>query len=109
MLFSAGFMLGQRGDLGELEQVFLISKGWMSVGDVGQPLEMRPRDDPKRKEVLFISNLVIRERKNRLALLAMVSDDGDKLIELREFERPRQEEEGNWDNPLLDAFAEGFR
>ena len=52
--------------VGKLEQVLFISEGWMSMAKEDKPPEMRPSEDPNRKEVLIISGLQIKERKRSL-------------------------------------------
>jgi hypothetical protein len=43
-----------------LEQVFVVSEGWMSAATKEKPLELRPCQHPHRKEVLLVSGLEMR-------------------------------------------------
>ncbi len=61
-----GQAAAKSGKVGKLEQVFLISEGWMSVASKDKPLEMRPSQDPARKEVLIISGLELKGLKKSL-------------------------------------------
>ena len=63
-MLSAGYALAQSGEVGDLRQVFFISEGWMIVGEEGKPpVSPRPSEDPKRMEVLVVSNLSAREKE----------------------------------------------
>ena len=108
-MLSAGYALAQSGEVGDLRQVFFISEGWMVVGDEGAPLASRPSLDPKRKEVLVISNLSTREQESQLVIFEMVRDVEGQLAELRDIQLPDENEEGHAETPLLDAFVDGFR
>ncbi len=108
-MLSAGYALAQSGKIGDLQQVFFISEGWMSVAQEGQPLQSRPSQDPHRKEVLFISNRIFRTHQTRLAILEMVRDAEGWLTELSEIDLRDELNEGEAESPLLDAFIDGFR
>ena len=77
--------------VGKLEQVFFISEGWMSMAKEDKPPEMRPSEDPNRKEVLIISGLQIKERKKILKLFEMVRDHSKQVVDLPEISPPKSE------------------
>jgi hypothetical protein len=108
-MFSLGFFLARKGGVGELEQVFFISEGWMSIAEEGKPLEMRPSKDPKRKEVLVISSLSIKGCQGRMVIFEMIRDGEGHLADLRELQLPGEDGGGSMESPLLDAFVAGFR
>ena len=108
-MLSAGYALAQSGEVGDLRQVFFISEGWMIVGEEGKLPASRPSEDPRRKEVLVISNLSTREQESRLVIFEMVRDVEGQLAELRDIQLPGENEEGHAETPLLDAFVDGFR
>lgn len=85
------------------------SEGWMIVGEEGRPTASRPSQDPKRKEVLVISNLLTRKQRSRLVIFEMIRDVEGQLTELRDIQLPDENGEGHAETPLLDAFADGFR
>src|SRR5215207_5907609 len=54
-----GQVAAKSGKVDQLEQVFMVSEGWMrETRDQDQP-ELPPSQDPKRKEVLIISGIQI--------------------------------------------------
>ena len=81
----------------------------MIVGEEGEPPSSRPSQDPKRKEVLVISNLSTSEQESRLVIFEMVRDVEGQLAELRDIQLPGENEESHAETPLLDAFVDGFR
>ncbi len=106
-LFSTGFELGQRVEIGTLQEVFFISEGWMSFAQGEQPPTVPPSLDPQRKEVLLIASLAIPERTGRLAVLEMVRDADGELTTINPL-RSGNAENQIVDNPLLAAFAAGY-
>lgn len=96
------------GRVGQLKQVFLISEGWMSVASEGRIPELRPADDPQRKEVLIISGLQLPEQRRHLRLFEMLRNPNSQVVSLPELVPPGQKDE-RVEIPLLDAFANGFQ
>ncbi len=108
LMLAFGQAAALSGKIGRLEQVFLVSEGWMSVASSERPPHMRPSQDPERKEVLIISGLALNDRKKELRLFEMVRNDNKQVVELQEM-APPEGRDGEVEIPLLDAFAEGFR
>ena len=81
----------------------------MSIGEEDKSLALRPSEDPRRKEVLVISNLSTKEQESRLVILEMVRGVEGQLAELRDIQLPGENKEGHAETPLLDAFVDGFR
>jgi hypothetical protein len=106
-MLSAGYALARSEEVGELQKVIFISEGWMSTG-VGRSPESRPSQDPARKEVLLVSELMLRDHCSRVAIFEMVRDVEGELTEPRDLQLPGEYEEGHAETPLLDAFADGF-
>ena len=104
---AAGYALAQSGEVGEFQQLFFISEGWMNTGE-GKPPELRPSQDPALKEVLLISSLTVKEHRNRAVIFEMVRDVKGELTELRDLRLAGKYDEGQAETPLLDAFADGF-
>src|SRR5215211_7133057 len=50
-----GQVAAKSGRVDQLRQVFMISEGWMSEPGEDKPTDLRPAQDPNRKEVLIIS------------------------------------------------------
>jgi len=104
---SAGYSTAQSGALGFLRQVIFIGEGWMSVAEKGEAPKVRPTQDPKRKEVLIVAGLQVRENIREVKLFEMQRNEEGALMGLQEV-TPKEDEPKQADNPLLDAFAEGF-
>lgn len=105
---SAGFMVGQRGNIGTLEDVFLISEAWMSLGQGKMP-DKSPSNDPERKEVLIISRLNVKDGRVDATFYEMVRERKrkGKLTGLKAF--PSEEVENlSGESPLLNAFIYGY-
>ena len=108
LMHSAGYFTAKSGGIGILRQVILISEGWMSVSEKGDFPKVRPAQDPKRKEVLIVAGLQVKENIRELKLFEMQRDQEETLVELLEI-TSKEDEPKEADNPLLDAFAEGFQ
>jgi hypothetical protein len=108
-MFTAGYALVQIGEVGHLTQVFFICEGWMSTTTKGKSVEMPPSQDPKRKEVLLISQKEIGKIGSEMVIYEMIRDGQGLLTSLVELKLPEDKEDSNVNNPILDAFVEGFR
>jgi hypothetical protein len=106
-------LLGQAaalsGSVDQLNQVFMVSEGWMSEPSEGQPTDLRPSQDPHRKEVLIISAIEIKERKKNLKILEISRDSDAKVVGLEEILPENEKKDETVDVPLLDAFVQGFQ
>lgn len=78
----------------------------MSLAEKGEELKQRPSQDPKRKEVLLVSQLEVETKQTHMNILEMKRD---KKGELRSLETlPQLTEKTDVQSPLLNAFALGF-
>src|SRR6476660_572319 len=57
-----GQAAAKSGRVDQLQQVFMVSEGWMSEPNEDKPKDMKPSQDPDRKEVLIISAIQMNER-----------------------------------------------
>lgn len=105
---SAGFMMGQAGDVGRLKQVFFISEGWLSMMQKDKPPINPPSKDPNRKEVLLITQLALLEERSAAVCIEMIRNAQGRLVALKEMAGPDEAKAGHFDSPLLIAFVEGF-
>lgn len=105
-MFIAGFTLAQSRLVGRLRQVFFIAEGWMSEAEEGKLPEYPPSQDPRRKEILFVSSLQVRDRRTELMLFEMLRDDENQLREVRQYQPPVSDTEAA--SPLMVAFIAGF-
>jgi len=103
-----GQVAAKSGRIDQLQQVFMVSEGWMSIAHENKPPEMIPSRDPNRKEVLIISGMQIQERKKHMKVFEILRDSSGKATDLEEF-LPDEEKDNSVDVPLLDAFVDGFQ
>ena len=108
LMRSLGQAAAMSGKLGRLNQVFFISEGWMSVANNRKPPELRPSQDPNRKEVLIVSGLELKRQQKYLRIFEMIRNPSQRVVDLAELSPPH-DEDGRIEIPLLDAFAQGFR
>ncbi len=106
-LFITGLALARSAEVGVLAQAFFISEAWMSESpDFNWP-DLTPAQDPKRKEVLLISQLKVLTHEPAATILEMVRNSEGQLIELKAL--PSDDEvEQQVESPLLNAFIHGF-
>src|SRR5688572_17866163 len=57
LMRSLGQETAKSGSVDHLQQVFMVTEGWMSVASKDEPAEILPSQDPNKKEVLIISAL----------------------------------------------------
>ncbi len=107
-MFVVGFAVTQGGGVGKLKQAFFISEAWMNSAKPGDTRAVLPSQDPKRREVLLVSNFFPDDRETEVKVIEMLRDSKGVLRELKE--EPAQE---NWKSqvgsPLIDAFVAGYR
>lgn len=106
-MFSAGYQLGARVDLGGVRQIFHISEAWLSRVQPGEALELPPSQDPQRHEVLVISQLDVINRQVQLAAFEMLRDASGELNEVHVSDMGDTEGKPE-DVPLLVAFIAGY-
>jgi hypothetical protein len=99
---KAGFILGIKNQVGELEQVFLMGQAWMSIGvrrlDDGQ----RSAKKLVRGEVLSVSRISLLENKQGQVVEAISPNLAGKITEVE-----RAALMSNT-NPLLTTFVYSF-
>ena len=102
LLMSLGAQMRKANVLGDLEEVFLISEGWMSV-----QTKVAPSADPARKEVLMVFRQSVLEGKTEGKMFDIIRGADKQVTELK-----KAGIEGAYDSvesPLLEAFLTGFR
>ena len=87
----------------------MVSEGRMSMASEDKPAELRPSQDPERKEVLIISAVQMRERKKRLKLFEILRDSNEQVIGLEEILPEEENKDETVEIPLLKAFVHGFQ
>lgn len=73
-----GQAAAKSGKVEQLNQVFMVSEGWMSVAGEGNLSQMRPSKDPNRKEVLIISCINVMDRRKHLKLFEILRGFSNK-------------------------------
>jgi hypothetical protein len=103
-----GQAAAKSGRVNNLQQVFMVTEGWMSEPSVDGDELIPPSEDPNRKEVLIFSAIQMRERKKHLKVYEVIRDQHEQVIRMEEFV-PETLEETSVEVPLLDAFVQGFQ
>jgi hypothetical protein len=100
-----GQAAAKSGRVDQLQQVFMVSEGWMSEprGD------MSPSQDPNRKEVLIISAIQMKERKKQMEIFEIFRDTSEQVVSIEKFLPHTEKKDQTVDIPLLDAFVQGFQ
>jgi len=103
-----GMTTAMSGKLRSLEQVFMVSEGWMSVARKDSQSIIPPSQDPDRKEVLIVSGLQLEGNRKHLRLFEILRYGDNNCVDLHELV-PSSEKDGPVEVPLLDAFVHGFQ
>ena len=109
LLHFLGQAAAKSGRVNQLQQVFMVNEGWMSVASEDMPAEIRPSQDPNRKEVLIISAIQMKERKKQMKVFEILRDSSEQVVGLEEFLPDEKKKDESVDIPLLDAFVQGFQ
>jgi hypothetical protein len=109
LLHFLGQAAAQSGRVDQLQQVFMVSEGWMSEPSEDQSAKMPPSQDPNRKEVLIISAIQIQESKKETKLFEIRRDSNQQVVGLEEFMPEKDKKDELVDIPLLDSFVQGFQ
>lgn len=104
-----GQAAAKSGRVDQLQQVFMVSEGWMSMASEDQPVEIRPSQDPHRKEVLIIAAMQMKERKKHLKLFEILRDSNEQVVGFEDFLPGEEKKDESVEIPLLEAFVYGFR
>ena len=103
-----GQAAARSGRVDQLQQVFMVTEGWMSMTSEDKPANLRPSEDPARKEVLIISAVHIKERKKQIEVFEVLRDEGQQVVGFEEFLPDINKKDESVDIPLLEAFVQGF-
>ena len=109
LMRSLGQTTAKSGKVDHLQQVFMVSEGWMSVASKDEPAQIRPSQDPNKKEVLIISAMQMREHKKQMKVFEILRDINKKVVGLEEFLPDEKKKDLSAEIPLLDAFVQGFQ
>ena len=109
LMRSLGQTTAKSGSVDHLQQVFMVTEGWMSVASEDQPAERRPSQDPNKKEVLIISAIQMKEHKKQMKVFEILRDSNEQVVDLQEFLPDEKKKYKSVEIPLLDAFVQGFQ
>ena len=109
LLRFLGQAAAKSGRVNQLQQIFMVTEGWMSVASEDKSAEIRPSQDPNRKEVLIISAIQMRERKKQMKVFEILRDSSEQVVGLEEFLPDENKKDKSVEVPLLDAFVHGFQ
>jgi hypothetical protein len=108
LLRFLGQTVAESGRIDQLQQVFMVSDGWMSTPSEDRPAKLRPSEDPARKEVLIISAIQMKERKKQMEILEVLRDSHNQVVGFEDFLPGMKKKDESIDIPLLDAFVQGY-
>ncbi len=103
-----GQAAAKSGRVNQLQQVFMVTEGWMSEPREEEGKLIRPSEDPHRKEVLIVSAIQMKEREKHLKVYEIVRDQQEQVTGMEEFV-PDSLQETSVEVTLLDAFVQGFQ
>lgn len=108
LLRFLGQASAKSGVIGKLNKAYMVTEGWMSAVSEDKPSNIRPSQDPEKKEVLIISGIEIQENKKRIMVFEIIRDKNKKIDRLEEF-LSDSDKAKTAETPLLDAFVDGFQ
>jgi hypothetical protein len=109
LMHHLGQATAKSGRVDHLQQVFMVTEGWMSVASQDKQAEIRPSQDPNRKEVLIVSAMQFKERKKQMEVFEVLRDSEEQVIGFEEFLPDREKKDESVDIPLVEAFVQGFQ
>ncbi len=109
LLRFLGQAAAKSGRVDQLQQVFMVSEGWMSMPSEDKPSEIRPSQDPNRKEVLIISAIQMTERKKQMEIFEILRDSSEHVVSIEKFLPDEEKKDKSVEIPLLEAFVQGFQ
>jgi hypothetical protein len=103
-----GQAAAKSGRVNHLQQVFMVTEGWMSEPREEDGKLIQPSEDPDRKEVMIVSAIQMRERKKYLKVYEVARNQDEQVTGIEEFV-PEDPQETSVEVSLLDAFVQGFQ
>jgi hypothetical protein len=106
-MLLAGVELAQEASVGELEQIFFVVEGNISIPKHEQKSVAATSQEPIPQSVLIVTQLNLRELLSRGMIYQMIRDDREQLTQLRPYPA-EQNSYRRMESPLLSAFVQGF-
>lgn len=104
-----GQAAAKSGRVERLNQVYMVSEGWMSKANEGNLPQVRPSQDPNRTEVLIISCMDVKHRRKEIKLYEILRDTNQQVIGFEECLPDQDKKDETIEIPLLEAFVHGFQ
>ena len=109
LMHHLGQATAKSGRVDQFQQVFMVQEGWMSVATKDKPPDVRPSEDPNRKEVLIVSAIEMKDRKKHMRVFEILRDRHKQVAGFEEFVPDEKKKDESVEVPLLDAFVQGFQ
>src|SRR5918996_2946281 len=74
-----GQAAAKSGRINQLQQVFMVTEGWMSEPREEKGELIRPSEDPNRKEVLIVSAIQMAEGKKHIKIYEVIRDQYEQV------------------------------
>lgn len=107
-LYQLGRKAVREHSVGILQQVFLVSEGWMSklsIEGSSKKRYVRPSLDPHRVEVLTITCFNPSTEESIIRMLEVIRNSKEEIVELKKVEFG----DGKGQDNLLPAFVAGYQ
>ena len=104
-LFAAGRKAARAGNIGTLQQMFLVSEAWVSVHMTGNT-PIPPSTDPGRKEALVVYGIDVLTKEQRMFLFELVRSKEGIVRTIQPL--GGREEMQAVSNPFLMTFLAGY-
>src|SRR5687767_4584811 len=85
LMHHLGQSIAKSGQVNQIQQVFMVHEGWMSVASDDKPVHLPPSQDPQRKEVLIVSAIQPNERKKQTRVFEIMRDQYEQIVGFEEF------------------------
>lgn len=95
-----------REQLGELQEIYFISEAWVSTLEKDEKMEVMPREDPKKKEVLMIAIKDIQNNIDKAIFREIIRNKEDKIVALNKGMDNKGVEVKSY---ILEAFLDGYK
>jgi hypothetical protein len=109
LMHHLGQSTAKGGQVHQIQQVFMVHEGWMSVATDDKPVYISPSQDPNRVEVLIASVIQMPDRKKQSKVFEIIRDRFEQIAGFDEVFPDEKKKEEPVRLPLLEAFVDGFQ
>lgn len=79
LLRELGESAARYGKVGELQQVFMATEGWMSISTDDESATL-PSEDPNRMEVLIMSKLTSKDKRKQAKVFKIIREPNGQVL-----------------------------